>query len=184
MRFVNRTTASIAALTVVGVGIGGVAYADAGSSAASHHQAAAHSRRTTARGANARGANGRGGNARGAMAQRRHRLLARALHGEVVLGGKNRTVTVDVQRGAVTAVSSSSLTMASVDGFSTTYTITPQTKVRSMGKVLSIGDVKTGERAFVVAIKGADGSLDARAVRGVREPAAGGHRGASSTTSG
>lgn len=153
MRFVNRTTASIAALTVLGVGAGGVAYADSGLSTAGHTGQSGH---------------------HGTRHGMRHRLpvAARALHGELVLGGKQRTVTADVQRGAVTAVSSTSLTMRSLDGFSQTYAITPQTKVRSMGKQLSIGDVKTGERAFVIAIKRSDGSLTARAIRGVREPSA------------
>jgi hypothetical protein len=82
-------------------------------------------------------------------------LLQRALHGEVVLGGKKHRV-VDFQRGEVTAVSSSSITVKSTDGFTATYVVDAKTKVRQAKQQAAIGDVKTGDKVRVVATK--DGS--------------------------
>ena len=83
-------------------------------------------------------------------------LARRALHGEVTLGGKKHTV-VDFQRGTVTAVSSTSITVKSADDFSATYVVDPGTKVRHKKDEADIGTVKTGDKVRVVAVK--DGSI-------------------------
>jgi hypothetical protein len=79
-------------------------------------------------------------------------LTRRALHGEVTVGAKKARVVV-FQRGVVSAVSGSSVSVTSVDGFVGTYAVGPQTKVREAKKEAGIGDVSTGDRVRVVAAK-------------------------------
>lgn len=182
MKVVNRTSVSVAAMTVIGVTAGGIAYADSQSTPAStsttsatHQQASSQAARHNQ--AHSRRANGR-------LARRGgRRLAARALHGEVVVGGKNQQRTIDVQKGEVTSVSSTSLTMKSVDGYTKTYVITSATRVRSKRKPSSISNVKPGERAFVVARKNGD-TATARVVLGVRRPKPAKSGAASGSTSG
>ena len=84
---------------------------------------------------------------------RKHRdLTRRALHGEVTVGAKKHRV-VDFQRGTVSAVSDSSVTVKSVDGFVGSYLVSPQTKVRVAKKPAGISDVSTGDRVRVVAVR-------------------------------
>ncbi len=73
-----------------------------------------------------------------------------ALHGQFVIaksGGGYQTV--DVQRGKVTAVSSTSLTVKSADGFSATYAISSSTIVDAQRD--GIGSVKDGNQVSVSA---------------------------------
>jgi hypothetical protein len=59
-----------------------------------------------------------------------------ALHGELTMPAPNgKTEVVDVQRGTVTNISASSLTVRSSDGFTKTYTIT-----KSFARGLAKGD--------------------------------------------
>ena len=92
----------------------------------------------------------------GVATARRAGLLCRraglpgALHGTLVLpkpGGG--TVTVLIQNGRVTAVSQSSITLKSDDGFIRTYAVTGSTIVAARRD--GIGSVKTGDRASVTA---------------------------------
>lgn len=72
------------------------------------------------------------------------------MHGQVTVpksGGGYQTL--DVQTGTVTAVSSSSLTVKSADGFSATYSVTGNTIVDA--KSAGIGSVKNGDKVFVTA---------------------------------
>jgi hypothetical protein len=57
--------------------------------------------------------------------------------------------TVDVQSGTVTAVSSSSVTVKSADGFTASYAVTSNTVVDA--KSAGIGSVKDGDTVFVTA---------------------------------
>lgn len=57
--------------------------------------------------------------------------------------------TVDVQRGAVSAASASSVTVKSADGFTATYAVTSSTVVDA--KAAGIGSVKQGDTIFVTA---------------------------------
>jgi hypothetical protein len=57
--------------------------------------------------------------------------------------------TVDVQRGTVSAVSASSVTVKSADGFTATYAVTSSTMVDA--KAAGIGSVKRGDTIFVTA---------------------------------
>jgi hypothetical protein len=72
------------------------------------------------------------------------------IHGQFVLpkpGGGYQTI--DTQRGNVTAVSTSSLTVKSSDGYTHTYQVTSSTRVDA--KRAGIGSVKTGQTVFVLA---------------------------------
>ncbi len=73
-----------------------------------------------------------------------------ALHGEFVAakpGGGYQTV--DIQQGQVTAVSASSITVKSADGFTKSYTVTASTLVDAQRD--GIGSVKNGESVSVQA---------------------------------
>lgn len=84
---------------------------------------------------------------------KKHRpLAARALHGEVTLAGKKHRV-IDFQRGTVSKVSGTSITVHSADGFTKTYKVVSTTKVRADKKVATIAAVKTHDRVRVVATK-------------------------------
>ncbi|MEV6606127.1 hypothetical protein [Kutzneria sp. NPDC051319] len=87
-----------------------------------------------------------------AKAKHHRQLLGHVAHGEVTLNGKDHRV-VDVQRGEVQSVSSTSIAVKSDDGFTATYTVNNDTKVRKGGKQSAIGDVHTGDKVGVVATK-------------------------------
>lgn len=71
-------------------------------------------------------------------------------HGQIVLGKTGGGFqTVDIQSGAVTAVSTSSITVKSADGFTHSYAITGSTNVDAQRD--GIGSVKVGDQAFVIA---------------------------------
>jgi hypothetical protein len=73
-----------------------------------------------------------------------------AVHGQLVVprsGGGYQTE--DVQRGSVTAISSTSLTVKSADGFTKTYRVTGSTAVIPPGGTIS--SVKTGQQVSVTA---------------------------------
>lgn len=73
-----------------------------------------------------------------------------AVHGQVVLakpGGGYQTM--DIQRGKVTAVSTSSITVRSADGFTASYAVTASTVVDAERD--GIGSVKVGNQVAVLA---------------------------------
>jgi hypothetical protein len=76
--------------------------------------------------------------------------LGGAIHGQVTVpkpGGGYQTV--DIQRGKVTAVSSSSITLKSVDGYTATYAVASSTEVNAQAS--GIATVKVGNSVFVLA---------------------------------
>lgn len=77
-----------------------------------------------------------------------------ALHGELTVPQSDGTGTrvILVQRGTVTAVSSTSLSVKSSDGFTATYTISSTTRVRAAGSN-AISGVKKDATVWVVATK-------------------------------
>jgi hypothetical protein len=87
----------------------------------------------------------------------RRPLVKRALHGEVTLGGK-KTRVIDFQRGTVEKVSATSITVKSTDAFTRTYVVTKDTRVRHAGEASTIGDIKTGTKVRVVALRDGDAS--------------------------
>jgi hypothetical protein len=73
-----------------------------------------------------------------------------AVHGQFVVprsGGGYQTI--DTQRGAVTAVNATSITIRSSDGFTKTYQVTSSTHVDAQQN--GIGSVKAGHQAIVLA---------------------------------
>jgi hypothetical protein len=77
------------------------------------------------------------------------------LHGEVVLSKEGGgTQTVLVQRGAVTSVSATGVTVKSTDGFTTAYAVNGDTKVKADEN--AIGSVAKNEEVLVVAPKSGD----------------------------
>lgn len=73
-----------------------------------------------------------------------------AVHGTLTVpksGGGYQTV--DIQRGTVTAVSSSSITVKSADGYTASYAVTSATEVNA--ESAGIGAVKTNDSVFVTA---------------------------------
>ena len=82
-------------------------------------------------------------------------------HGEFTGQGKAHR-TIDFQRGTVTSVSSTSMTVRSADGFSATYTFGPKIKVEKQKQPGSTSSIQTNDRIFVAAVKETDGL---RAVR-------------------
>lgn len=89
---------------------------------------------------------------KGKRAGRIARLRSRLLHGEFTVEGKGGTPTnVAEQRGIVNAVSSTSITLTSTDGFNHVYVVDSSTRVRVNGQKGSISGVKTGQDATVLA---------------------------------
>ena len=71
-----------------------------------------------------------------------------ALHGEFVVQKQDGTYqTVVTQAGDVTAVSSTSISVKSADGFSKTYVVLPATNVNAARD--GIGSVKVGDAVHV-----------------------------------
>jgi hypothetical protein len=132
---------------VLGAGLAsGVTWAAAagGSSAPSSQTAASH-------GHAAHPAAGRAGRRAGRL---RRRLLRRIEHGSLTLRAKTATVTVDVQKGIVSDVSPTSVTVTSRDGFKKMYDVTSASKVRAKGEKSSIKSVKDGNGVLVIASSG------------------------------
>jgi hypothetical protein len=74
---------------------------------------------------------------------------ASALHGEYVVSDGNGGYTTELtQTGTVTAISSTSLTAKSDDGYTKTYTVDSSTAV---GNNANIGSIATGDTVSVVA---------------------------------
>jgi hypothetical protein len=137
-------------------GIGaGIAYADPSSPSPTPTQVPSASASPTASASPKPTAHPRNPDQWGPRKRRPHGLLARALHGEVTLAGEEHRV-VAFQRGSVEKVSDTSLTVKSPDGYTATYVVSAETKVRKKADKVTIGDLKVGDRVFVVADK--DGS--------------------------
>lgn len=122
----------VAALAVAGVGIG-VAEAATTTSATPTSTKASAAPSTSANSA-------------------RRPLLSRVEHGEVTLNGKQHR-TVDLQRGTVQAVNATSVTVRSADGFTSSYTINGNTKVRKNKQPSSIDQLAVNDRVTVRAVK-------------------------------
>jgi hypothetical protein len=93
----------------------------------------------------------------------RRAAIARGLHGEWVVKGKDgKPVTLVTIRGQVTAVGPASVTVKAEDGFTETFTVNSDTKVRG-ADVTSIAGVKVGAKGAVVGVKSGN-TTTARAV--------------------
>lgn len=72
---------------------------------------------------------------------------------------KHGDVTIDVQRGKITALTPTSITLLSKGGFSHTYVLTAQTVVREKGQREAVSALMPDERVMVVAAHGAGGDV-------------------------
>jgi hypothetical protein len=88
----------------------------------------------------------------------RRYLNKNTLHGEVAVQTKNGVKTIVVQRGSVTSVSGSSVTVKSTDGYSLTWTLAAQATVVQDKKKVGTSALKAGEQIGVAGTK--DGSAD------------------------
>jgi hypothetical protein len=89
-------------------------------------------------------------------------LLRRTIHAQLIVRGKSgQWVTVDFDRGKITTISSSSITITRPDGVSVSAAITPSTSFRrATESKLAAGDSVAivqvaGDARFVVALRGA-----------------------------
>jgi hypothetical protein len=88
------------------------------------------------------------------------------LHGEFSVKGQDgKVTTMVVQHGAVTAVSSTSVSLKSDDGFTGTYAVDGNTRVMVGGGRGAISGVKTGNEAWVTATKGSTSTATVLIVR-------------------
>jgi hypothetical protein len=137
----TKTTmiAGAAVVALIGIG-GGVAFAGSSGSPTPNTLTAATTSTTPAGGTNT-------------PAKHKHRgPLARAEHGSVTVRTKTGTEVIDLQRGQVTAVSPTSISVRSQDGFSATYVVTSTTKVRKTGQPSAIGNVADGDNVVIEAV--------------------------------
>ena len=101
-------------------------------------------------------------------------LLNRVVRGDLTVRAKSGVdVNVHYERGQITAVSPTSITITGADGKGATFAVTTTTKVRSKGQAETIADLSVGQNAMVFGT-GSAGSYNAVLVRGlVARPAAG-----------
>ncbi len=138
--FMYRKIAAAGATAVAIAGVGATALATSGTTATSGSGSPAASAHPAA----------------AAAWRHHHRLLRHLVHGSVVTHGKRGYIAHSAIRGTAQAVSPTSITVKAADGYSATFTVTKQTKVRERtagagrGKPGSIGDVHTGDRVAVL----------------------------------
>ena len=79
--------------------------------------------------------------------------IARGLHGEWVVKGKDgKPVTLVTIRGQVTAAGPTSVTVKAEDGFTATFAVNADTKVRG-ADAKTMADVQVGAKGAVVGVK-------------------------------
>jgi len=101
-------------------------------------------------------------------------LLGRVVRGDLTVRTKAGTdVSVHYERGQITAVSATSITIMGADGKGATFAVTARTRVRSKGQLEAIANISVGQNAVVFGT-GSAGSYNAVLIRGlVARPAAG-----------
>ncbi len=87
------------------------------------------------------------------LAIRRLALRKNVEHGQVTVETKNGDETIDVQRGTVTAISSTSMTVKSTDGYSLTWTISSPLNVIEHRTKVQPSAVTTGETVGVAGLQ-------------------------------
>ena len=88
---------------------------------------------------------------------RRQQLLRHLVHGQTVTHGKNGYVVHSGIRGTVSSASATSLTVKASDGFTQTFTLSKDTKVRERpasgkgrGTAGKLSDLKSGDKVAVL----------------------------------
>ena len=157
MNLFTRKAASVAALTVLGITAGGIAWAESGTAPAMSSMGVA----STATAADSGGPAAAAGNG---PKQRLRGLGKRVLHGEVVLQTRNGFVTAVIARGTVSAIDANSVSVKSADGVTTTFAIDAKTKARSAGSVVPLTSVHDGDKVGVLGVKNGD-AVTAKVIR-------------------
>ena len=85
-------------------------------------------------------------------------LRKNTLHGEITVQGKDGVKTIVVQRGTITAVTATSVSVKSTDGFTATWTFGDKLKIVQNRKAVQASELKTGAEIGVAGTK--DGSVD------------------------
>ena len=93
-----------------------------------------------------------------ARERRKERVLLRknTLHGEVVVQTKEGTKTVAVQRGEVTEINDSSITVKSADGYSATWRFATDLHVVRHSTTVQPEEIKAGTRVGVAGARDGD----------------------------
>ena len=140
MNFLGNTKRRVAAAVIVGgtvvAGGGAAAYAASTSSTPSNPPAA-----------------GTPSSPSGVASARHRSVLDRADHASVEVRRQGHWVTITIDRGNVTAVSATSITLARPDGQSVTIALEPTTRYRGK-EATSAAALKTGVRARVTSMNG------------------------------
>jgi hypothetical protein len=83
----------------------------------------------------------------------RRPLLAATVRAELtVVKRDGTTVLVHYERGQLTAVSATSITIRGRDGNGATFVVTEATRVRANGEAIQLSDLKVGDRAMVFGV--------------------------------
>lgn len=85
---------------------------------------------------------------------RRGGMLRDVLHGQVTVKDGAGTKVVDLQRGKLTAASSTAITVASSDGFTATYAVSSSTTVRKARQTVPASSLAVGDDVLVRATAG------------------------------
>jgi hypothetical protein len=85
-------------------------------------------------------------------------LRKNTLHGEVAIQTKDGVRTVVVQRGSVTAVTSTSVAVKSTDGFALTWTFGDKLRVVQDKKAVDKSALRTGAEIGIAGVKDGDSS--------------------------
>jgi hypothetical protein len=83
-------------------------------------------------------------------------LHKNTLHGEITVQGRDGVRTVVVQRGTVTAVDATTVTVKSTDGFTQTWTLGDKLKIMQDKKGIEADAIKTGVEIGVAGAKDGD----------------------------
>ncbi|WP_027342769.1 hypothetical protein [Hamadaea tsunoensis] len=87
-------------------------------------------------------------------------LLAKnTLHGEAVVQTKNGTVTVAVQRGVITELTDSTVTVKSTDGYTLTWKLGDQLRVVEKRRTVQPSAVAVGLQVAIAGAKEGDGAV-------------------------
>ena len=94
-------------------------------------------------------------------------LARRTFSGDLTFRVKTGFRTIRYERGTVTAVGTSSLTVQTPDGISTTFAVTSTTHIRQAGHAIALSQLSAGDRALVLATgtNGSGGPFTAYLVR-------------------
>lgn len=94
----------------------------------------------------------------------RLRRAARGVHGQATVRTKNGFAQVSWQRGRLTGVSGSTLTVRSLDGATWQWTANDKTRVRKDGRKSAVSTLATGDFVLVAGPDGSGGAHTARIV--------------------